>query len=74
MISAANTTPRPMGGQCNFESGLDACGYENVRFYDFYWLLHSGETATKGTGPSVDHTTGTKDGRKMKQLSLSSKP
>ncbi|XP_038074031.1 MAM and LDL-receptor class A domain-containing protein 1-like isoform X2 [Patiria miniata] len=61
----ATAAPNPMDGSCDFESGFKACGYEHQRYYDFYWLEHSGATASKGTGPQVDHTLGTEKGTYM---------
>lgn len=41
---------------CDFESGL--CGWLNRQTDDFDWILHSGQSMTQNTGPSMDHTTG----------------
>ena len=51
-------------GNCNFER--DKCGYyrdTNRWKANFDWLVGSGGTMSMHTGPSVDHSTGTKHGR-----------
>eukprot|EP00117_Sycon_ciliatum_P042503 scpid2178/ scgid30914/ MAM and LDL-receptor class A domain-containing protein C10orf112 len=48
---------------CNFDTG--ECNWKNAIFRDFLWYRHSGNTSTPGTGPSVDHTTGTVQGYYM---------
>ncbi|XP_065198014.1 MAM and LDL-receptor class A domain-containing protein 2-like [Sycon ciliatum] len=45
---------------CDFESGQ--CNWKNAIFRDLVWARHFGFTATAGTGPSVDHTKGTRQG------------
>ncbi|XP_047128245.1 MAM and LDL-receptor class A domain-containing protein 1 isoform X1 [Hydra vulgaris] len=46
---------------CSFETGL--CGFLNINATDsFDWTRHKGETGSWGTGPTADHTLGTKDG------------
>nr|XP_039272221.1 MAM and LDL-receptor class A domain-containing protein 2-like [Styela clava] len=50
-------------GVCTFEEGL--CTWTNVRdpVYDqFDWLRNTGKTGSVGTGPIVDHTSGTNGG------------
>lgn len=48
-------------GSCDFES--DFCGYYNTNEGDeFDWLRNKGDTDSYATGPSVDVTTGTKEG------------
>ncbi|XP_077978860.1 MAM and LDL-receptor class A domain-containing protein 1-like [Glandiceps talaboti] len=48
---------------CNFESSYVACGYSQEYVTDdFDWTESSGSTSSTGTGPSVDHTTGTSTG------------
>ncbi|KAJ8022250.1 MAM and LDL-receptor class A domain-containing protein 2 [Holothuria leucospilota] len=42
---------------CTFE--LDTCGYYQRSDDDFDWTRHQYSTASTGTGPSGDHTTGT---------------
>jgi len=45
----------------NFEQDWQT--WENQRGTDdFDWIIRSGGTASIGTGPSADHTLGTKDG------------
>ncbi|XP_022102966.1 MAM and LDL-receptor class A domain-containing protein 1-like isoform X3 [Acanthaster planci] len=67
MGACPKTTAQPnlVDGSCDFESGLKACNYVHMRYYDFYWQEHSGATASKNTGPRVDHTTGTEEGKYM---------
>lgn len=48
-------------GSCNFEEGY--CTWENSEHTDdFDWFRAAGDTASGGTGPSVDHTLGTPHG------------
>ena len=50
-------------GNCDFEKeGL--CDWQQIQNGedDFDWSINSGETSSKGTGPKVDHTTGTREG------------
>lgn len=48
-------------GYCNFETGF--CGYYNTEKEDnFDWIRARGDTDSPLTGPSVDATTGTKEG------------
>ena len=51
--------------QCTFDK--DKCGWTNdVQDNDhFDWSRKNGRTASIGTGPSVDHTTGTNQGYYM---------
>lgn len=47
---------------CDFES-KDLCNWINEKgIDDFDWTLYSGSTPSSLTGPSVDHTTGTRNG------------
>lgn len=46
---------------CDFED-QNVCGYTQDKTDDFDWVKDNGGTTTRGTGPSVDHTYGTKDG------------
>lgn len=47
--------------RCTFEAGT--CGWrERTHTEGFSWTLHQGPTATRGTGPEVDHTLGTDQG------------
>lgn len=43
---------------CAFEED-DICGFEQMTDDNFDWAKHRGESATRKTGPSGDHTTGT---------------
>ena len=48
-------------GNCDFETGM--CTYMNVKVNDqFDWLIGTGGTTSRFTGPSVDHTVGTDKG------------
>lgn len=38
------------------------CGYTQDKTDDFDWTRDNGGTTTRGTGPSADHTYGTKEG------------
>ena len=53
----------PPPGSCTFE--FDMCGYNNGHHLgdQFDWLRTSGTTLTAGTGPQVDHTTNSDQGR-----------
>lgn len=57
-----NACPPP--GDCNFESGM--CTWVNTKGDVFDWTRNSGTTPSFQTGPSVDHTLGTKFGKKQK--------
>ena len=46
---------------CDFES-QDVCGYTQDKTDDFDWTRDYGGTGTANSGPSVDHTYGTKNG------------
>ena len=55
-------------GDCSFEQGT--CSWSNVKgafkantLDNFDWIMGSGSTPSIFTGPSVDHTTGTKSGK-----------
>ncbi|XP_019631238.1 PREDICTED: MAM and LDL-receptor class A domain-containing protein 1-like [Branchiostoma belcheri] len=48
---------------CDFDS--DLCGYTQDTADDFDWARDSGGTRTGLTGPTVDHTTGTRSGHYM---------
>lgn len=48
---------------CNFEDALSKCKYTQDTTDDFDWTRKSGGTATRGTGPSADHTYGTRTGK-----------
>ena len=49
---------------CDFEGGNAKCNWTQAQNDDFDWKLSSGETQTENTGPSRDHTKGTKYGEK----------
>lgn len=52
----------PHKGSCDFE--YDMCGFFNpYSSSTFDWLRNSGETSTSNTGPPVDHTTSTDNGK-----------
>jgi hypothetical protein len=51
-----------VSANCNFDQHTHLCQWKNLRDDDFDWTLHNGPTVSTGTGPSVDHTTGTKAG------------
>ena len=50
----------PTSKECDFEGGL--CGWKNVQGDQFDWRRDSGGTPSVQTGPSTDHTTGTRNG------------
>lgn len=49
--------------KCTFES--NQCGWVNTDKDNFDWKRKQGRTPSYGTGPSVDHTTGTNQGYYM---------
>ena len=52
----------PKYSRCTFEDGM--CDWHNVvDMDDFDWRIHNGSSPTLGTGPNVDHTIGTKEGK-----------
>ncbi|XP_035827615.1 MAM and LDL-receptor class A domain-containing protein 1 [Aplysia californica] len=53
--------PRPSGPDCSFDLG--PCGWTQSTADDFDWIEHSGTTSSYGTGPSNDHTLGTRYGK-----------
>ncbi|XP_070566390.1 MAM and LDL-receptor class A domain-containing protein 1-like [Ptychodera flava] len=58
-------TPSPGASPryCDFENSYVACGYtQEYATDDFDWTEGSGGTSSTGTGPSVDHSTGTAAG------------
>ena len=62
-----STCPGP--GDCTFEK--DRCEWLEVHGTDrFDWLLGSGSTSSFSTGPSVDHTLGTGQGKFWGKVSL----
>lgn len=56
------TTPPPVINNCTFEQGL--CSWTNAKGDNFDWTRDRGGTASWNTGPSVDHTLGTRQGRR----------
>lgn len=53
----------PNYGDCNFEND-DLCLWESdITTASLQWVVNNGETATFGTGPSIDHTFGTSTGK-----------
>lgn len=59
--SEVKNGPCPPPGSCDFERGL--CAYQNdLSGDDFDWERNTGHTTSIGTGPSIDHTTGTTKG------------
>ena len=61
---SGNTGLCPASKTCDFENE-DLCGFTNYTNAKFNWLRHKGSTATKGTGPSYDHTTFSENGYYM---------
>ena len=59
----------PSLGDCDFEN--DACGWTNSRGDDdFDWLRGRGATGSQFTGPTVDNTLGTAQGKKIALLTV----
>ena len=52
-------------GYCNFQNGN--CGLKRDKDAAFHWTVGSGQTLTESTGPSYDHTSFRKDGKKTKE-------
>nr|XP_054757008.1 MAM and LDL-receptor class A domain-containing protein 2-like [Lytechinus pictus] len=52
--------PCPLSNECDFEFGL--CAWSQGRDDDFDWSIGSDGSPAAGTGPPVDHTTGTAQG------------
>ena len=52
-------------GYCNFQNGN--CGLKRDKDSAFHWTVGSGQTLTESTGPSYDHTSFRKDGKKTKE-------
>lgn len=50
--------------QCSFEDPK-LCGWKNIHGDNFDWTRANGYTASIGTGPPFDHTTGTANGRRQ---------
>lgn len=47
---------------CDFEQSSNPCQWSNIHNEDFDWIIHTGSTASSGTGPDSDHTLGTSTG------------
>lgn len=58
----------PASGDCTFESGL--CHWNNTIVNDMPWFLRKGKTGSQYTGPAVDHTLGTPNGKYCLSRSL----
>lgn len=50
-----------LSGTCDFEDGM--CAWQNVPGDDFDWQRKQGSTSDFGTGPNVDHTKNTVEGK-----------
>lgn len=61
IIFSGNTATGPPYS-CNFEDSLSKCQYTQDTQDDFDWTRKSGGTSTRNTGPSADHTYGTRSG------------
>lgn len=57
-------------GHCSFQNGL--CGLKSDKNATFHWTVGSGQTPTENTGPSYDHTSFDKDGKKGHKLKKNS--
>ncbi|XP_046559779.1 MAM and LDL-receptor class A domain-containing protein 1-like [Haliotis rubra] len=55
---------KPAADKCNFEDNI-ICGFSQDHSDDFDWTKHEGPTSSFGTGPSSDHTYGTRLGHYM---------
>eukprot|EP00057_Strongylocentrotus_purpuratus_P022205 XP_011676679.1 PREDICTED: MAM and LDL-receptor class A domain-containing protein 1-like [Strongylocentrotus purpuratus] len=56
--------PSTSNVDCNFESTSDAmCGWTQSIRDGFDWILHSGPTKSYNSGPDVDHTLQTDQGK-----------
>ena len=53
----------PVSVTCDFEDA-SLCGYQQAVNDNFDWTWHTGATGSSSTGPTVDHTYGTLDGKK----------
>ena len=61
--------PCPPPGSCDFEKGL--CAYQNDLTGDkFDWERNTGHTGSIGTGPGIDHTTGSAQGKSELRTSV----
>lgn len=59
----------PVQLQCSFENP-QICGWTNVHGDNFDWTRANGYTASIGTGPAYDHTTGSSSGKFFVRKSL----
>lgn len=57
-----------VSGYCNFEK--DFCGWTNSVTDQFDWIRNKGATGSSGTGPTNDHTLGTRGTGKVFFLAL----
>lgn len=48
-------------GLCSFENGF--CGLKHDNNTEFQWILNSGHSSSRHTGPRYDHTTYSEQGR-----------
>lgn len=64
----APTTPPPVINNCTFERGF--CSWKNLRGDNFDWTRSRGGTSSWNTGPTTDHTLGTRAGRFRYQLNF----
>ena len=53
--------------KCSFED-LTSCGFTQMTRDDFDWTSQSMSTGSRGTGPSFDHTYGTRAGNVVNTL------
>ncbi|XP_071486325.1 MAM and LDL-receptor class A domain-containing protein 1-like [Diadema antillarum] len=60
LISVAGLCNDSSEWDCDFENGW--CQYTQAQDDNFDWVRQQGSTGSVGTGPSVDHTTGTANG------------
>ncbi len=62
-ITLKNGPCSSSAGLCDFENN-DFCNWQNLKLIDdFDWTINSGPTSTLGTGPSIDHTLSTTEGK-----------
>lgn len=57
-------------GHCSFQN--EQCGLKSDRNATFHWTVGSGQTPTENTGPSYDHTSFDKDGKRSHKLKRNS--
>jgi len=63
LVTAVNTTNGNVSrATCTFDQDASICGYIQDKTDVFDWTWTSGGTASAGTGPRTDHTTGTSAG------------